>query len=108
MIRKVGEGQCHCLYPLFTSLFRLEIQCGPKSEKIEVAALLQRNGPSLNVNIGIDAQYRRTNPNSDLALPQDAHEALYDPGTSSSCIDSEPAASLDLPNVDRLHVSRVH
>ena len=64
-------------------------------------------GPTVHVEIGFDPQYRpetEARPN----LPQTPHSALIDTGAIISCIDSDLAASLQLPVVDRQRLAGAH
>jgi len=87
-----------------------EVQCGPTGSQLPadvLPRLLVQIGPTLAVRIGFDAQYR---PDGGVlpAIPDTPYLALVDTGASQSCIDSELAATLDLPVVDRKLVSGVH
>ena len=69
---------------------------------------LVRFGPTLNVLIGFDADFRLDVHAIRPELSQANYHALVDTGATESCIDSIVAASLDLPIVDRIAVSGVH
>lgn len=69
---------------------------------------LVRFGPTLNVFIGFDADFRPDVHAIRPELSQTNYRALVDTGATESCIDSIVAASLDLPIVDRIAVSGVH
>lgn len=62
--------------------------------------LLTHNGPTLMVEIGFDPDFR---PGAGIRpeLPRQQYPALVDTGATESCIDSELAATLRLPIVDR-------
>ena len=59
---------------------------------------LVRFGPTLEVRIGFDPQFRSEGIPK---LPSNPHLALVDTGALESCIDSQLAEALRLPIVDR-------
>ena len=61
-------------------------------------------GPTLIVEIGFDANYRSTD-SSKPELPSSPLPALVDTGAGESCIDSELAATLNLPIVNRREIA---
>ena len=66
--------------------------------------LLQSRGPTLQLRIGYDPQYRAgsvTVPD----LPPDLLDGLVDTGAAESCIDSAVARDLSLPIIDQRDVS---
>ncbi len=68
---------------------------------------LVRFGPTIYVQIGFDPSYR-PQPLSLPNLPSQSLPALIDTGAYMSCIDSQLAAALQLPVIDRQIVSGVH
>jgi predicted aspartyl protease len=73
---------------------------------LPTAGFLEQYGPTLQVEIGLDAVYSAnasTRPN----LQSGSVLALVDTGALESCIDSELAAQLGLPIVDRQHIAGV-
>ena len=64
------------------------------------ADVLQRFGPTLQVQIGFDPSYR-LDAGLIPSLPNQMHHALVDTGAADSCIDSTLAMSLDLPIIDQ-------
>ena len=87
----------------------LEVECAPAPPDGGPlnAELLEQLGPTLAVKIGFDPQYRPA-LGAVPDLPSTPHMALVDTGASLGCIDSELAASLGLPIVNRRDVSGVH
>ena len=85
----------------------LEIQCGfVHLDSPAAPAYLARYGPTAFVKIGFDVAFR---PESGTSpdLPDQEYPALIGTGASESCIDSELAAILELPIVDRIKVAGV-
>ena len=69
--------------------------------------LLVQYGPTLLVRVGFDSAFdpgHSGRPN----LPETPVPALVDTGASESCIDSDLAAHLGLPIVDRMEIGGVH
>lgn len=68
---------------------------------------LIEQGPTLDVQIGFDPEFRPAEPSranlSEVRLP-----ALVDTGATESCIDSELAVVLRLPIYDRQAIAGVH
>ena len=92
----------------------VEIQCGMSeiaTSQAEAVTMLTTIGPTLMVRIGFDPLYRPSTPTLPApppATPHTLYGALIDTGASASCIDSDLAAALNLPIVDRKPVSGVH
>jgi predicted aspartyl protease len=70
--------------------------------------LLQQNGPTIFVDIGFDATFQPTLPVKRPVAGITGISALVDTGAGESCIDSMLATQLNLPIVDRRHVSGCH
>lgn len=71
------------------------------------AAMLVRWGPTLSVDIGFDPSFKPT-PGFIPVPGIKGVQALVDTGATESCIDSELAAQLNLPIIDKRGVSGVH
>lgn len=71
------------------------------------ADLLTTNGPTLHVHIGFDRTYR-DGRSARPDIPEVPLPALVDTGAVKSCIDSNLAAGLGLPVVDRQMISSPH
>lgn len=69
--------------------------------------LLAVNGPTLEVEIGFDFQFRAETVNSRPDIPAARWSALVDTGASASCIDSALATELGLPLSGRYKVAGV-
>lgn len=65
------------------------------------------HGPTLLVDIGFDPQCDPQYPNRIPALAETKLWALVDTGATASCIDSDLAAKLQLPIVDRQTIGGV-
>ena len=78
------------------------VDCGFRDGPLGSGAerLVQR-GPILQVDIGLDPEYRYTESGSTFDSGIMQVPALVDTGATFSCIDDEIARSLDLPLVDR-------
>ena len=68
--------------------------------------LLVTVGPTLQVQIGFDPNYR-PGASPKVELPPTLHPALVDTGATESCIDTTLAVSLKLPVVERGEVAGV-
>ena len=75
--------------------------CGFRS-----ASLLTVMGPTLQVNVGFDPEFKPGHGSP--KLPEGQLPALVDTGASQSCIDNDLAMQLGLPIVDRKEVSGIH
>ena len=64
-------------------------------------------GPTILVDIGFDPNYKPA-PNAKPIPGVSGVQALVDTGATESCIDSQLAAQLNLPIVDRRKVSGAH
>lgn len=83
----------------------LEVECGfPQAD--HARASLVHIGPTISVRIGFDVNFR-VQPQSRPDLPERTYPALIDTGATESCIDSELAALLELPIVDRAPMAGV-
>jgi Aspartyl protease len=71
------------------------------------ATLLVANGPSLAVNVGFDPAYDAKNPTGPPAPGVTGLWALVDTGATECCIDSQLAARLCLPIVDKRKVAGI-
>lgn len=70
--------------------------------------LLIQWGPTINVDIGFDPNYRYS-PGGPIPIPAlRALRALIDTGATESCIDSTLAGMLNLPVVDKRVTSGAH
>ena len=68
---------------------------------------LVMNGPSIQVEIGFDADYTPEfgrPPN----LSENSFPALIDTGATTCCVESTLAIALDLPLIDRVSIVGVH
>jgi predicted aspartyl protease len=65
-------------------------------------------GPTLFVDIGFDPNYDWKNATTPPVSGSKGLFALVDTGASESCIDSQLAAQLNLPIVDKRPISGVH
>jgi predicted aspartyl protease len=72
------------------------------------AALLVYHGPTLAVDIGFDPNYQAAINAPRPVAGVTGIKALVDTGATESCIDSDLAAQLNLPIVDRRRVGGVH
>jgi hypothetical protein len=70
------------------------------------AILLASYGPTLKVDIGFDAAWSNTSADPPTPSLKDVH-ALVDTGASTCCVDSQLAAQLNLPVVDRIPISGI-
>jgi predicted aspartyl protease len=71
--------------------------------------LLTRYGPTLSVDVGFDPDFvQKDGPTATPKPGMTGIHALVDTGAGESCIDSELAAQLNLPVVDRRMVSGAH
>jgi len=90
-----------------------QIHCGfidDLASGVSGAALLVSYGPTIQVDIGFDPNFK-PNPKAPVPAPMagiQGQHALVDSGASECCIDSLLAAELKLPIVDRRPVSGVH
>lgn len=69
--------------------------------------LLAVNGPTLEVEIGFDPQFRAETVSKRPDIPSKRWRALVDTGASTSCIDSALAVELGLPLSGRGNVAGV-
>ncbi len=74
---------------------------------ISGSTLLWTYGPTLQVDIGFDSLFQPASRKPPTPGITGIH-ALVDTGASECCIDSVLAAQLNLPIVDRRHISGVH
>ena len=79
------------------------IECG----FVDQIELLTQFGPTIQVQIGFDPSWHPTN-NSVPTFSSNTYPALIDTGATESCIDSQIAVNLELPDFDEWHVSGVH
>lgn len=85
-----------------------ETKCGfTSSSTASGRDLLVAHGPTLFVDIGFDPLYNPTAPSGRPSLAETKLWALVDTGATESCIDSDLAAKLQLPIVDRRRVGGV-
>ena len=66
---------------------------------------LLRFGPTLQMHIGFDPEYRH---DGDFSIPSANYGASVDRGASESCTDSSIAVGAGLPIIDRRQVSGAH
>ena len=76
-------------------------ECGyADSETARGSDLLRTFGPTIAVRIGLDPNYV-LGSDVPLDLPEREYKTLVDTGAAVSCLDSNLAAALHLPVVDR-------
>ncbi|MGI9440311.1 MAG: retropepsin-like aspartic protease [Parvibaculales bacterium] len=81
------------------------LDCGfLDTENMSAYGSLIQHGPTVQVNVGFDAQYNPDN-NTTPSLAENTILALVDTGASESSIDAELAENLQLPKVDKTTIS---
>lgn len=88
----------------------VETKCGFNDvpDGVSGSNLLAAFGPTILVDIGFDPNFK-SNPPGQIPVPSiKGLSALVDTGASLSCIDSQLAANLNLPIIDRLPMAGIH
>lgn len=83
----------------------LKVSCGCAGAP-QAQALLIHHGPAIVVTIGFDPEWR-PDANAPPAPGASSLRALIDTGARQSCVDSDLALRLGLPQFDRKQVSSV-